>query len=242
MAESTLRKPAYTCPPSQVFAFSATCTNFVRWDNYLRHRPPAILIPGWGLPVSPVRGAWGISQQKGAIRTMTPATRGRTRGSSHSFTLRTALRTNGPRATRLPKRGLPVSTEYRAPESTASRAREISRAWGIGRISNRHPCRLETRLNPCAPTKSHLLIVTQSPLFSAQIPTTIKRISNRNIPLLDTSLSSSKQRTSFFLIATDRQNGASQCRRQTGLPSRRRVELGRSVEPGGINGASQVAR
>jgi hypothetical protein len=38
-------------------------------------------------------------------------------------------------------------------------------------------------------------------------------ISNRNIPLLDTSLISSKQRTSFFLIATTtpmRQNGASQ--------------------------------
>src|ERR1700675_1470168 len=66
------------------------------------------------------------------------------------------------------------------------------------------------------------------------------RFSNRNIPLLDSSLSSSKQRTSFFLIATRtsiRQSGASQCRRQTGLPSRRQVELGRSVEPGGSDAA-----
>jgi TonB-dependent receptor-like protein len=52
------------------------------------------------------------------------------------------------------------------------------------------------------------------------------RFSNRNIPLLDTSLSSSKQRTSFFLIATRtpiRQSGPSQCRRQ--------------VEPGGSDAA-----
>jgi hypothetical protein len=33
-----------TCPTGQLFAFSATCTNFVRWDNYLRHRLPANLI------------------------------------------------------------------------------------------------------------------------------------------------------------------------------------------------------
>ena len=104
-----------------------------------------------GLPVSPVRGAWGI-------------------------------------------RRLPVSTPNRAPESTASRAREIGRAWGIRhlrgaapsshslalriafwkkgplvprlpavaghRISNRHPCRLETTLSPCASMKLPLLIVT----------------------------------------------------------------------------------
>ena len=42
----------------------------------------------------------------------------------------------------------------------------------IKRFSNRHSCRLETHLNPCAPTKPLLLIVTQSPLFCAQIPTT----------------------------------------------------------------------
>jgi len=122
-----------------------------------------------------------------------------------------------PRITRLPrgqKRGLPVSTPNRAPESTpacrtgrASRAalfasrtvlrdREISRAWGIGhfrgaappgcslalriafwtngprvprlpavaghRISNRHPCRLEITLSPCASIAPPLLIVTKS--------------------------------------------------------------------------------
>ena len=141
------------------------------------------------------------------------------------------------------KAGPPRSPAYRAPESTASRAREIGRAWGINgapsvpgegslgdlsvsrkergetmcpairhpdsprlddptgrgrpgprhtglpsrrqvelgrsvepgeikRFSNRHSCRLETHLNPCAPTKPLLLIVTQSPLFCAQIPTT----------------------------------------------------------------------
>jgi hypothetical protein len=63
------------------------------------------------------------------------------------------------------KRGLPVSTEYRAPESTASRAREIGRAWGISQarsiISNRHPCRLETRINPSASMTSLFLIVTK---------------------------------------------------------------------------------
>jgi hypothetical protein len=94
-------------------------------------------------------------------------------------------------------------------------------------ISNRHSCRLELTVNPCAPTKPLLPIVTQSPLFCAQVPTTKRApaalaprlrvsiaevlsetsnieplISNRNIPLLDTSLSSSKQRTSVFLIAT----------------------------------------
>jgi hypothetical protein len=94
-------------------------------------------------------------------------------------------------------------------------------------VSNRHPCRLEMTVSPCAPTKPLLLIVTQSPLFCAQLPTTKRApaalalclrvsvaevqpltsnieplIPNRNIPLLDTSLSSLKQRTSFFLIAT----------------------------------------
>src|SRR5579863_2722140 len=54
----------------------------------------------------------------------------------------------------------PSVDAYRAPGSTASRAREINRAWG-------------------------------------------------------------------------KKSGASRCRRNTGLPSRRQVELGRSVEPGG---------
>ena len=105
-------------------------------------------------------------------------------------------------------------------------------------FSNRHPCRLELTVSPCAPTRPLLLIVTQSPLFCAQLTTTKRApaalaprlrvsvaevlpltsnieplISNRNIPLLDTSLSSLKQRTSFFLIATRtpiRRNVASQ--------------------------------
>ena len=38
------------------------------------------------------------------------------------------------------------------------------------RISNRHPCRLETTLNPCASMAAPFLIVTQSPLFFAQTP------------------------------------------------------------------------
>jgi len=51
--------------------------------------PPLLIVTNiGGLPVSPVRGAWGIKR-------------------------------------------LPVSPAYRAPESTASRAREMSRAWGI---------------------------------------------------------------------------------------------------------------
>ena len=98
---------------------------------------------------------------------MTPATRARARGASRSFTLRMALRTNGPLATK--------------------------------RISNRHSCRLETRLNPCAPMKPPLLIVTKSPPFCAQIPTTIKRISNRNIPLLESSQPPAKTMTSKSL-------------------------------------------
>src|SRR5579863_8159720 len=104
-------------------------------------------------------------------------------------------------------------------------------------ISNRHPCRLESRVNPSAPTKSFFLIVTKSRAnffafsshFSASPrlcgrnipmcgPDALARglrqsfprrsrhscllISNRNIPLLDTSVSACKHVTSLFLIAT----------------------------------------
>ena len=61
---------------------------------------------------------------------------------SHSFTLRTALRTNGPLITRHPA---------------------LSGAEGC--ISNRHPCRLETTLNPCVSTTAPFLIVTQTGEF-----------------------------------------------------------------------------
>ena len=38
------------------------------------------------------------------------------------------------------------------------------------RISNRHPCRLETTLNPCASTPPPLLIVTNSALKNERVP------------------------------------------------------------------------
>jgi hypothetical protein len=66
-------------------------------------------------------------------------------------------------------------------------------------------------------------------------------ISNRNIPLLDTSLSSSKQRTSFFLIATRTpigRYGAAQVPRHMGLPSRRQVEP-RCLRPGRFCGPGE---
>src|ERR1700675_716490 len=71
-----------------------------------------------------------------------------------------------------------------------------------GSVSNRHSCRLETHLNPCAPMKSLLLIVTQSPLFCAQIPTTSRGIPNRNIPVLEFSQPAQNTDACKFLIAT----------------------------------------
>ena len=132
-------------------------------------------------------------------------------------------------------------------------------------FSNRHPCRLELTVSPCAPTRPLLLIVTQSPLFCAQLTTTKRApaalaprlrvsvaevlpltsnieplISNRNIPLLDTSLSSLKQRTSFFLIATRtpiRRNVASQVPGEGSLGISRLPVCRPRVEPGGSDAA-----
>jgi hypothetical protein len=124
----------------------------------------------------------------------------------------------------------------RVPSTDASLATRLPAGAGH-HISNRHPCRLETTLNPCASTAAPFLIVTKSRAnffafsshFSASRrlcgrnipmcgPDALARglrqtfprrschsrlsISNRNIPLLDTSVSACKQPTSLFLIAT----------------------------------------
>ena len=121
-------------------------------------KPPMLHFSRRGLPVSTASRAWGISQreflrasgsrrrEKGAGRTMSPAMR-------H-----------------------PDSPCLRASVASASHSALVTRHPALsgaeGCFSNRHSCRLETRLNPCAPMKPLLLIVTQSPLFCAQIPTT----------------------------------------------------------------------
>ena len=53
----------------------------------------------------------------------------------------------------------------RSPASS-SHSPLITRHW----ISNRHPCRLETTLNPCASMKLPLLIVTKSALKNERVP------------------------------------------------------------------------
>src|SRR5579863_9376319 len=61
-------------------------------------------------------------------------------------------------------------------------------------ISNRHPCRLETTLNPCASTAAPLLIVTQSGVILAwvcagadglSLPLALPLPRNQAIPLSD---------------------------------------------------------
>jgi len=128
------RRSAYTCPTSQVFVFSATCTNFVPEDNY----SCATLRVNVG-PPSQRKGAWRIMSP--AIRhPHSPRLRASVANASHSFALRIAFWTNGPLITRLP--------------AAAGHC-----------FSNRHPCRLETTLNPSVPTTAPSLIVTQSALF-----------------------------------------------------------------------------
>src|SRR5579863_8210273 len=133
-----------TCPTSQVFAFSATCTNFVPEDNYscatLRVNVGSRCRRNTGLPE--ISRAWGINQ-KGAWRTVSPAIR-------HPRSPR--LRASVARAGRISSHS-----------TLATRHPALSGAEGC--FSNRHPCRLETTLNPSVPTTAPSLIVAQSPLF-----------------------------------------------------------------------------
>ena len=102
--------------------------------------------------------------------------------SSHSFTLRTALRTNGPLACTEPAAAgervtrhcisnrHPCQLETDDPSrivvpSDQREPRDLSPLLASRRRSNRHSCRLETTLTPCASTSPPLLIVTETWVF-----------------------------------------------------------------------------
>ncbi len=104
---------------------------------------------------------------------------GRANSYSNSPALRTALRPNGPLACTEPAaagervarhpalsgaegRGLPGPRHTGLPSRRQVEFGRSVEPGEIKRISNRHRCRLESRVNPSAPTTSFFLIVTKS--------------------------------------------------------------------------------
>jgi hypothetical protein len=156
-ASPSLRGFAYTCPTSQVFAFSAICPKFVPRDNYFLVTSAVTLL-------------------------FRPAGR-RPEGRD----LKEMLAQSNPEMTGA------VADEARkiAFRVPATHASPTDRHC----ISNRHSCRLETTLNPCASMAAPFLVVTQSPPFCARprpaCPTgkhtglVTSDFSNRNIPVLE---------------------------------------------------------
>jgi hypothetical protein len=106
------------------------------------------------------------------------------------------LETDDPSRIKRGRPGRPARGAWGIIPSDQREPRDLSPLPASRRRSNRHPCRLETTLNPCASMAAPFLIVTQSPLFCARVPglpcptgkhtgLVASDFSNRNIPLLE---------------------------------------------------------